>query len=82
MQLIGQACALACLAIEALDDFAQVQDSGRGLGCGAGSFQQREPGGTQTLDGIGLAFGKQSLAIMLIACGFAHGDRLGERQTP
>ena len=81
MQLVGQPCGLAALSFQALDDFAQGMMARGGRVAGGRFFEQSETSGTQALDGIRLAFGKQGLAVVLVACRLADRDGFGERQT-
>src|SRR5271166_5866827 len=48
---------------------------------GGGLFDEGEAGSTVAFDGIGLAFGKESFAIALVAGRLANGDGGGERQA-
>lgn len=80
VQLIGQPRRQPRLPFEASDDLTQMNESvGRGL-CGFGLLEQSETGRTKTFDRVGLAFGKEGQAVVLITGRLANGDGFRKRE--
>jgi len=80
VELVGQARGLAGLAFEALNDFAQRLQGSWVARRFARLLDQGEASGAIALRGVGLAFGKDGLAIVVVAGGVANGNGFGKGQ--